>query len=348
LIFADATAVNVALPALERDLHAGPAGAAWVVEAYALTLSALILLGGALGDIFGRRGVYGIGIALFAVASAACAAAPNLGVLIAARCVQGVGGALATPGSLALISAAFDGPARGRAIGTWSAFSVIVSAAGPIVGGWLVQSFSWRWIFLINLPLAAIVLGVLVTRVGESRDPSVARRVDVGGAALATGGLGALVFGLIRCAGSKPGMLGAFALAAGLLLLAGFVAVERRSAAPMLQFALFRSRPFMIANLFTFLVCISFPSISSMSRGTRRPRRAPRSFRRRCSCSDSRGSRAASSTGSERDRCWPAAHLRQRSASPCSRPSAWAAHIGRPSSRGQCFWGLARRHSSRR
>jgi EmrB/QacA subfamily drug resistance transporter len=254
MIFADSTAVNVALPVLQRDLRATAAAAQWVVEGYTLLLSALILIGGSLGDIFGRRLTFGCGIALFTVASAACAAAPNIDVLIAARCVQGVGGALATPGSLALLSANFAAAARGRAIGTWSAFSVIVSAVGPVLGGWLVQAFSWRWIFTLNIPLAAIVLAVLALRVTESRDPSASRQVDVRGAALATAGLGALVFGLIRLQGNGGDAAGWFCVPAGTSLLALFISVERHTSAPMLQLSVFDSRAVGVTTMYTFLL----------------------------------------------------------------------------------------------
>jgi EmrB/QacA subfamily drug resistance transporter len=256
MIFIDGTAVNVALPVLQRDLQASSRAVQWVVESYALLLSALILIGGSLGDIFGRRVVYGAGIALFTLASIGCALAPNVDVLIAARALQGVGGALATPGSLALISASFRGAARGRAIGTWSAFSVIVSAFGPVLGGWLVQTLSWRWIFIINVPLAVVVLAVLAARVAESRDPNAARRVDVLGAAVATLGLGLLVFGLIRLQGTGTGRdaIGLICVVAGVLLLVAFVCIERRVEGPMLQLEVFDSRAFSVANIYTFLL----------------------------------------------------------------------------------------------
>jgi EmrB/QacA subfamily drug resistance transporter len=254
MIFADSTAVNVALPILQRDLQASAAAVQWVVEGYTLMLSALILIGGSLGDIFGRRLVFGCGIALFTAASAVCAAAPNIDVLIAARCVQGAGGALATPGSLALLSANFGGAARGRAIGTWSAFSVIVSAVGPVLGGWLVQMLSWRAIFAVNLPLAAIVITVLALRVRESRDPDAPRAIDVAGAVSATSGLGLLVFGLIWLQGSGGGLTGPLCIVAGGLLLTAFVEVERRSTAPMLPLAVFTTRPPRIINMYTFML----------------------------------------------------------------------------------------------
>src|SRR6516165_6815490 len=182
--FIDSTAVNVSLPVLQRELHATTGQTQWVIEGYALFLSALILLGGALGDLYGRRRIFAIGIAIFAAASLACALAGSTAVLIAARCVQGVGGALATPGSLALISAAYSGEARGRAIGLWSGFSALTSALGPVIGGWLTQNFSWRYVFLINLPIAVVVIAILFLFVPESRDETADRRIDVGGAAL--------------------------------------------------------------------------------------------------------------------------------------------------------------------
>jgi EmrB/QacA subfamily drug resistance transporter len=254
MIFADSTAVNVALPIVQRDLHATAAAVQWVVEGYTLLLSSLMLIGGSLGDIFGRRLIFGCGIALFSAASLGCALAPDINMLIAARCLQGAGGALATPGSLALLSANFSGAARGRAIGTWSASSVIVSAVGPVLGGWLAQALSWRWIFTINIPLAAVVLTVLALRVAESRDPGAPRQLDVRGAALATAGLGALVFGLIRLQGSGRDVAGWLCVVAGALLLVLFIAVERRVGAPMLQLALFASRPMRVITLYTFLL----------------------------------------------------------------------------------------------
>lgn len=252
--FIDGTAVNVALPVLQRDLGASAASVQWVVESYSLFLSALILIGGSLGDRFGRRRVYAIGIALFAVASFACGFAPNVACLIAARAVQGVGGALATPGSLALISAAYDGEARGRAIGTWSGFSAVMSALGPVIGGWLVQIGSWRAVFFINIPLAAVVLAMLALRVDESRDPEAAKTIDVPGALLATFGLGALVYGLIRLQAGTPDGPGIVAAAVGALALAAFVVVELRVTHPMIHPELFASRAFSAANLYTFLL----------------------------------------------------------------------------------------------
>jgi len=252
--FIDGSAVNVALPILQRDLHADSTQLQWVVEGYALFLSALILIGGSLGDRFGRRLIFSIGIALFALASLVCALAQNVDVLVAARCLQGCGGALATPGSLALISANFSGESRGRAIGTWSGFASITAAGGPVLGGWLAQTFSWRWVFLINLPLAIVVLAVCIPRVPESRDENAPRSLDALGALLATFGLGTLVFGLIRIQARNGDPLGLATLILGGLLLAAFVVAERRIRYPMLPPSLFASRTFTGANVYTFVL----------------------------------------------------------------------------------------------
>jgi EmrB/QacA subfamily drug resistance transporter len=252
--FIDGTAVNVALPILQRDLQASAASVQWVVEGYSLFLSALILVGGSLGDLFGRRLIFGGGVALFALASLACAVAPNVEALIAARCVQGAGGALAMPGSLALISASYAAAERGRAIGTWSGFSAITSAIGPVLGGALVQWGSWRLVFLINLPLAAAVLVILYFGVNESRDESASHGVDVAGVSLATCGLALLVYGLIDLQAGSLEATGVVATLLGLASLAAFVAVERREAHPMVRLDLFGSRSFSLANSYTFLL----------------------------------------------------------------------------------------------
>jgi EmrB/QacA subfamily drug resistance transporter len=253
MLFVDGTAVNVALPILQRDFNATSAAVQWIVEGYALFLSALILLGGSLGDVYGRRAVFGWGIGIFAFASLLCAIAPNVDMLIAARCLQGAGGALSAPGSLALISANFGDAERGRAIGTWSAFSAMTSAVGPVLGGWLVQAGSWRYVFFINLPLAALVF-VILPRVTESRDAAAPRRLDVAGAVLATLGLGSLVYGLIGAQTATPDASAFPCIGAGAALLAAFVFVEMRVPAPMMQPALFRSRAFSAANLYTLLL----------------------------------------------------------------------------------------------
>jgi EmrB/QacA subfamily drug resistance transporter len=251
--FIDSTAVNVSLPVLQRELHAHTGQTQWVIEGYALFLSALILLGGALGDLYGRRRIFGIGVALFAAASIACALAGSIGILIAARCVQGIGGALLTPGSLALISAAYSGQGRGRAIGLWSGFSALTSACGPIIGGWLTQEFSWRYVFVINIPLAILVL-LALHFVPESRDDSAQRRIDVIGAALATAGLGLLVYGLIAMNAASITPLALGTALAGTAVLGAFVLFERRTPDPMVRCDLFASRDFSAANIYTFFL----------------------------------------------------------------------------------------------
>jgi EmrB/QacA subfamily drug resistance transporter len=246
MAFIDGTVVNVALPALQSALHASLAQVQWVVESYALTLAALLLTGGFLGDLYGRRKVYAIGVGLFAGASALCAQAETVGQLIGARGVQGVGAALLVPGSLALISASFPPADRGRAIGTWSGFTSITAALGPVLGGWLVQHGSWRWVFFINVPIAAVVLAVTLWRVPETRSDSIQHGIDWPGVILTTAGLGGIVFGFIE---SAP-----LAGIAGGALLVAFVFVEARAASPMLPLSLFRSRPFSGANLLTFFL----------------------------------------------------------------------------------------------
>ena len=252
--FVDSTAVNVALPVIQRDLHAGAVPLQWVVEGYTLFLSALILLGGALGDRYGRRRLFMIGIAVFALASLGCALAPTIEIVDVARAVQGIGGALAVPESLALLSASFTGEARGQAIGTWSGFASITSAIGPLLGGFLAQHASWRWVFLINLPLAVAVLLICWRAVPESSDPEAPRRPDVAGALLATGGLGALTVALIRAQSGPfdPSLWWLFAAAA--TALAAFVVVERRQPAPMIPLQVFRSPAFSGANLYTLFL----------------------------------------------------------------------------------------------
>ncbi len=255
LAFIDGTAVNVALPALQTDLNATVLDVQWVVESYALFLAALLLVGGSVGDRFGRRLVFCIGTALFALASIWCGLAPGIDQLIIARAVQGVGGALLVPGSLAIISASFDEERRGKAIGTWSGFSAITAAVGPVIGGWLIEHVSWRAVFFINVPLAIVVLLIAFRYVPESRDEKTSTRPDWLGAALAAFGLGALVYGLIESSGlgfSHPRILAALVL--GAVSLAAFLAVEARTAGPMLPLALFRSHNFTGANLLTLFL----------------------------------------------------------------------------------------------
>jgi EmrB/QacA subfamily drug resistance transporter len=249
----DATVVNVALPVIQRKLDASLGAVQWMVEAYALLLASLVLVGGALGDRFGRKRTVLCGVALFAVASAACGAAPSAWLLVGARAVQGVGAALLVPGSLALIGSAYDGPARDKAIGVWSASGAITGAIGPVIGGWVVAHASWRWLFLFNLPLALLVM-VAARGVGETRDPQAARRTDVGGAALVTLGLGLLVFALIDH-GEHTGAAGSLALyVGGAAALVTFVVVESREAEPMVDLALFRRPVFAGTNLLTLLL----------------------------------------------------------------------------------------------
>jgi EmrB/QacA subfamily drug resistance transporter len=250
----DGTVVNVALPVLQAVLNATVADVQWVVESYALFLAALILVGGSLGDHFGRRRIFACGVAIFALASVWCGFSPSVNQLIVARAIQGIGGALLVPGSLAMISASFSGEQRGRAIGTWSGFTAITSALGPVVGGWLVEHASWRWVFFLNVPLAVIVLGIVFWRVPESREEGTAR-LDWWGALLATLGLGALVYGLISSSNlglSHPVVLSC--LAVGAVILSAFIFVEANSRAPMMPLSLFRSRTFSGANLLTLLL----------------------------------------------------------------------------------------------
>jgi EmrB/QacA subfamily drug resistance transporter len=245
MAFIDSTVVNVALPALQSALDATLVDLQWVVEAYALTLASLLLTGGSLGDLFGRRKIYSSGVVVFVIASAWCGMAPTIHQLIAARAAQGIGAALLVPGSLALISASFPEETRGQAIGTWSGFTAITAAVGPVMGGWLVQHVSWRWVFFINLPLGAAVLLITLAFVPESRSRE-HQSLDWLGALLATLGLGGVVFALVQ---GVP-----WAGGAGAVCLAAFVLVERRSTHAMLPLALFRSRTFTGANLLTLFL----------------------------------------------------------------------------------------------
>ncbi len=252
MAFIDGTVVNVALPAIQRDLHASVFQAQWVVESYALFLAALLLVGGSLGDRFGRRRVFAVGVAIFGLASLACAASRDVQQLIAARAVQGVGAALLVPGSLALISATFPEGERGRAIGTWSGFSGITAALGPVLGGYLVDHFSWAWAFLVNLPFAIAVLVITWTHVPESRNAQAPPVLDLGGALLVTLGLGGVVYAFIEAPTQGWGTpMVLLAMLGGIAALLAFVIVEWRSAAPMLPLALFRNRNFAGANLLT-------------------------------------------------------------------------------------------------
>ena len=246
MVFVDGTVVGLALPAIQSSLQATIAGVQWVVESYALLLGALLLTGGSLGDLYGRRKIFAIGVFLFCAASIWCGMALDISQLVIARAVQGVGGALLVPGSLALISVNFPPELRGRAIGTWSGFTSITAAIGPVLGGYLVQHASWRWAFFINLPLGVAVLAITLWRVPESRDTRDPVHLDWPGALLATVSLGCIVFAFIQ---SVP-VVGA----AGVIALVAFLVVEARSRAPMVPLTLFRSRNFSGANLLTFFL----------------------------------------------------------------------------------------------
>jgi EmrB/QacA subfamily drug resistance transporter len=249
----DATVVNVALPALGRDLHAGFTDLEWTVNAYTLSLGSFILLGGALGDRLGRRRMFLTGLAIFVTASLLCGLAPSIGLLVAARLLQGVGGALLTPESLAILTATFRHEDRGRAIGAWSGMQGLASALGPLVGGYLAADVSWRLVFLLNVPVAALAAGAALRHVPETRDPAATGAPDLWGALLAVAGLGGVVLALMR----PPGWSGPAAVASGLaggVALLALLAVERRARVPMLPLSLFRDRQFSGANATTLLV----------------------------------------------------------------------------------------------
>jgi EmrB/QacA subfamily drug resistance transporter len=255
MTFVDATVVNVALPALQADLHATITEVQWVIEAYALFLGGLILVGGSLGDQFGRKRVFLPGVAVFTAASVFCGLATSAAALIVGRALQGVGAAFLVPGSLAIISATFDDAERGQAIGTWSGFSAITSAIGPVTGGWLIEHVSWRAVFFLNVPLAALVLALSLRFMDESRDPSRTARIDWTGAGLGVLGLGGVVFGLLEwppLGAGHPLVLAALAI--GTLALISFVVVERGASNPMLPLGLFQSRAFTLANVLTLLL----------------------------------------------------------------------------------------------
>lgn len=254
LTFIDGSALGVALPAIQNDLGAGPAAAQWVSNAYLLTLGALVLIGGAAGDRFGRRRVFLIGVALFALASIACGLAPGVELLIAGRAVQGIGAALLTPGALAVIGSAFPSEERGRAFGTWAGAGALFGMAGPLVGGWLADAADWRFIFWINVPLAVLTAVITLRAVPESRDPD-ARGLDWPGALLAMTGLAALTWGLTAAPDlgwGDPLILAG--LTGGAVLLAAFLWAEARERHPMMPLGLFRSPVFSGVNLLTLLL----------------------------------------------------------------------------------------------
>jgi len=255
MTFIDGTVVNVALPALQADLHATITDVQWVVEAYALFLGSLILVGGAMGDQLGRKRVFLFGVVSFTAASILCGLATSPRLLIIARALQGIGAAFLVPGSLAIISATFSDADRGRAIGTWSGFSAITTAIGPVIGGWLIQHVSWRAAFFLNVPLAAIVVVLSLLFMDESRDESRTARIDWSGALLGVLGLGGIVFGFLEWPPLGPGhplVIGSLAM--GALSLVLLVVVERRARNPMMPLDLFRSRTFTLANVLTLLL----------------------------------------------------------------------------------------------
>jgi EmrB/QacA subfamily drug resistance transporter len=252
MAFLDGTVVNVALPTIGRDLNADTSSLQWIINGYQLALASLILLGGTLGDRLGRRRIFVAGVLLFSGASLLCAISPTVELLIAARVVQGIGGALLTPGSLAMIESSFRPADRPRAIGAWSGLTGVSTAIGPLIGGWLISAFSWRAIFLINLPIGALVVA-LSSRVPETRDPTAHGHLDVRGACLGALGLAGVTYALIE---GTNGMSASIILtgAIGFLALAGFLVTEWRSPNPMMPLSMFRSRQFSAANLVTFVV----------------------------------------------------------------------------------------------
>ena len=255
MAFIDGTVVNVALVALQREFNATLADVQWVVEAYALFLASLVLVGGSLGDIYGRRRIFALGIVIFALASVACGLAPGINQLIMARAAQGIGAALLVPGSLAIISASFPENERGRAIGTWSGMSAITGAIGPVIGGWLIEHATWRWAFFLNLPMAAVTLAITFQHVPESHGDTGIKRLDWPGAVLVTTGLGLIVFALLES--SKDGWRSGFVIGgfvAGLVALVFFLVVESRSHNPILPLELFHMRNFTGANLLTLFL----------------------------------------------------------------------------------------------
>ena len=255
IAFLDATVVNIALPAIARDLDAGVSGLTWTVNAYALTLAAFVLVGGSLGDRLGRRRVFMVGATWFGVTSLACALVTSVGMLVAFRALQGVAAALLTPGALAILQAAFRPEDRSRAIGAWSGLAGLTGAVGPLLGGWLVDVGSWRWIFFINVPVVVAVLAIAARHVPESRDTRAAGRLDLPGAALAALGLGSLTYGLSVWSEQGPGSAQVHAgLALGLVALTGFLVRENRAADPMLPLDVFAAPRFGATNLVTFLV----------------------------------------------------------------------------------------------
>jgi EmrB/QacA subfamily drug resistance transporter len=261
LAFLDGTVVNVALPAIGRDLGASTSALQWILNGYLLTLASLILLGGSLGDRYGRRRVFVLGVGLFTVASLLCAIAPSAGALVVARLLQGIGGALLTPGSLAMLEASFRRGDRARAIGAWSGLSGVTTALGPLLGGYLVEAVSWRAVFLINLPIGIFVVAMAMRHVPESRDLTAGGPLDLGGAALGALGLAGTTYALIE--GPDKGMAALIVVTGvgGVAALVAFLLAERRSPNPMIPLGIFASRQFSAANLVTFAVYASLSGV---------------------------------------------------------------------------------------
>ncbi|HEX2912425.1 MAG TPA: MFS transporter, partial [Chloroflexia bacterium] len=265
IVFLDGTVVNVALPSIDRELNAGLSGLQWIVDGYALTLSAFLILGGAIGDQYGRRRTMLGGLAGFGIASAACGLVTGPEWLVLARLVQGIAGAFLVPGSLAVITAVFNDNSeeQGKAIGTWAGWSGITTVIGPLLGGWLVDNLSWRWIFFINVPFVAVTFWLILSRVPETSDRKAGRKLDWMGAVLAVIGLGGTIFGLIEgpVAGwNQTGIV--LALVIGVLALIAFVIVEFRVPDPMMPPRLFRIRNFTGVNLATFGVYFALAGMS--------------------------------------------------------------------------------------
>jgi EmrB/QacA subfamily drug resistance transporter len=260
--FLDGTVVNAALPAIARDLHADLGDLQWVLTGYLLTLGSLLVLGGSLGDRYGRRRIFIIGLISFATTSLLCAVAPDTGTLIAARCIQGVAAALVVPNSLAIVSASFRPDDRGRAIGAWSGLGGIATALGPFLGGWLIDSVSWRWVFVINLPIAATAIAIAMRHVPESRDEHAGAHLDVVGSVLLTVGLAGLVYALIEGPGNGWSVLSVALGVIGIASLLAFLMVEARRTNPMVPLGIFRSHQFSGANAVTFAVYAALGTVT--------------------------------------------------------------------------------------
>ena len=258
IAFLDGTVVNTALPAIQSDLHTSLAGQQWILTGYLLTLGSLLVLGGSLGDLFGRRRLFVYGLVGFSITSMLCGLAPNLGVLIAARVLQGVSAAALVPGSLAMLSAVFHPDDRAKAIGAWSGLATVATALGPFLGGWLIDAVSWRWVFFINVPLAVVAVIIALRYVPETRASStsgaVASSIDGPGAFTLSVGLGGVVFALIEGPGHGWRMLAVDAAIVGAVSLVAFAVIEIRSSHPMVPLSMFRSRRFAGANAVTFVV----------------------------------------------------------------------------------------------